>query len=379
MPKYAETLSYAFHHIHTWFLRSLAFFGLTGIRPLVVEEVNGRSKRITPESEQPLDVSGSLCDLFRGIGDDSQLYALKRCRFPRQGSTIEDQLTRVVSEATGWRDLQHEFLLPFIGTTRDELGFVYFISPWEEHRSLPEYLKQNPDTDARPRLIHETAQALQYLHEHSIIHGDVKAGNILIGKNLQALLCDYGLVGLLSAEVSLGLNGGENLRRESPELWEGHPRSPKSDVYAFGMTIYEILSGRIPFYQYRIIPALIRAVKDRGELPPKEPESSPSGQSYALPWSIAERCWTRDPNERPSMLNIVTSFGDQTVPVFVNAPLSEEHLSLPSPPDVYTKSSTTRGLEPSLTMPAPSRVQDVIVPRSPTSPVETSGAGPSSH
>ncbi|KAG8903411.1 hypothetical protein FRB99_003341 [Tulasnella sp. 403] len=342
----------------------LPFSGFTSIRLLAVEELDGRFKRISLESEQPLDVSGSLCDLFRGTGDDRQLYALKRYRFPLQGSSFEDQLvrrftppvsentkhvngmdikTRVVSEATGWRELQHEFLLPFIGTARDEVGFIYFIYPWEEHRSLPEYLKQYPDTDARPRLIHETAQALEYLHELDIIHGDVKAGNVLVGRNVQALLCDYGLVGLLTAEGSQSLNGGENFRRDSPELWEGHPRSTKSDVYAFGMTIYEILSGRIPFYQYRTTPALTRAVKDRGELPPQEPEGSPSGQSYAQLWRIAERCWIRDPEERPSMPVVVPLFDDKQVSVIMGATLSEEPLSLlpsPSPSDVYTQSST---------------------------------------
>ncbi|KAG8897953.1 hypothetical protein FRB99_007772, partial [Tulasnella sp. 403] len=126
-------------------------------------------------------------------------------------------------------------------------------------------------------------------------------------------------------------------------------------------TIYETLSGRIPFYQY-----LIRAVKDRGELPPKEPESPPSGLSYAQLCSTDERCWMRDPNERPSLPAL---FKDKPVPLIMGETPSGE----PLPSDEWP------GLGNPLSIPTTSLVQDALVLQSPTSPAETSGGVSSSR
>jgi len=99
------------------------------------------------------------------------------------------------------------------------------------------------------------------------------------------------------------VKGMGSLRWQSPELFEEEAKTMESDVYAFGMTIVEVLTGDVPFPRYKSPPSFIKAVHVHGERPRKEPECSPEGVSYARAWNVAERCWPADPKERISVLD----------------------------------------------------------------------------
>ncbi|KAG8895894.1 hypothetical protein FRB99_000290 [Tulasnella sp. 403] len=221
-----------------------------------------------------------------------------------------------------------------------------------ENGSLVTYLQKNPNAD-RPKFIREAAEGLNYLHENHIAHGSVKAANILVSNTGQALLCDYQLAVLIPVAGSVGLKGGESLRRDSPELWEGAPRSEKSDVYAFGMTIYEILSGNVPFHQSKSVPVLIRTVINKGELPPLEPAHSTSGISYEPMWTVAQRCWTKLPDERPTMAEVVEMLDTPTVPISDVRSLNDEPESTEVPSE--TSNPTPPTVAPPLTVSRRSR------------------------
>lgn len=85
------------------------------------------------------------------------------------------------------------------------------------------------------------ASALAYLHSSGIIHGDVKAANVLISGDCRALVCDFGLSKTVDVTTTTALQGQGSIRWMSPELLEmGHGKSFASDVWAFGMLIYEV-------------------------------------------------------------------------------------------------------------------------------------------
>ncbi len=70
------------------------------------------------------------------------------------------------------------------------------------------------------------------------------------------------------------------------------------------LPLRKILSGKVPFHQYTTT-AVILAVVRRHERPPKEPQESSSGRSYAEVWKIAEQCWVTDTGARPTMVEAV--------------------------------------------------------------------------
>lgn len=89
--------------------------------------------------------------------------------------------------------------------------------------------------------LYETALAIQYLHKKGVLHGDIKGDNILISAELCALLCDFGLSRPSDLATSATRRGKGTLRWMAPELLDGAAKSFASDVYGFGMTVYEVM------------------------------------------------------------------------------------------------------------------------------------------
>ncbi|KAG9027352.1 hypothetical protein FRB95_007839 [Tulasnella sp. JGI-2019a] len=93
-----------------------------------------------------------------------------------------------------------------------------------------------------------------------------------------------------------------SIRWSAPELMEDVPRSPKSDIYSFGMTIVEIITGKVPYPEFKNASALFEELNS-GRRPPATP-SSRNGKSFINLWEIASSCWEADPLKRPSARDV---------------------------------------------------------------------------
>ena len=95
--------------------------------------------------------------------------------------------------------------------------------------------------------VKQVAAALQYAHDRKFIHRDVKPENMLVGRNEEVLLSDFGLAALAHSSGSLSTKEAiGTLSYMAPEQIEGHPR-PASDQYALAVVVYEWLCGSRPF------------------------------------------------------------------------------------------------------------------------------------
>ncbi|KIO31707.1 hypothetical protein M407DRAFT_67596, partial [Tulasnella calospora MUT 4182] len=203
-------------------------------------------------------------------------------------------------EAMTWCTLRHPYILEFLGTFKRN-RHLYFVSPFISDGTLFEYIVGHPEAN-RIKLLCEAADAISYLHQNNVVHGDIKGSNILIDDNGHSLLCDFGLTKMTHSRTSTAMRGAGTVRWQSPELWEDEPKSFSSDAYAFSMTIVEVLTGDAPFAHLKNDMAVMLAVIQKDERPPKRPLESSTRISYMNTWEVAKACSSRRPEDRIPML-----------------------------------------------------------------------------
>lgn len=86
----------------------------------------------------------------------------------------------------------------------------------------------------------EVISGVAYLHEAGIVHGDIKAANVLVSFDVHALLCDFGLAKDDRDVTSTVVKGAGSCPWMSPEVLKGESRTFSSDTWAVGMLIYEV-------------------------------------------------------------------------------------------------------------------------------------------
>lgn len=171
--------------------------------------------------------------------------------------------------------------------------------------------------EIRMKIILGTAKGLTYLHdglEPKVVHRDIKSSNILLDKQWNPKVSDFGLAKLLCSDSSyittrvMGTFG-----YVAPEYASSGMLNERSDVYSFGILIMEIISGRNPVDYSRppeevnMIDWLKRMVSNRnpeGVLDPKLPEK-PASRALKRALLVALRCVDPNAQKRPKMGHIV--------------------------------------------------------------------------
>ncbi|KAG8771712.1 hypothetical protein FRC12_003461 [Ceratobasidium sp. 428] len=183
------------------------------------------------------------------------------------------------------------------------------VSPWVENGSLPSYLEKRPGTD-RCDMSTQICNGVAYLHQTGVIHGDLKGNNVLVSDQGVPVITDFGNAVLEQGTMQFTetvKQGGFTPRWTAPEILEDQVKqSREADVYALGMTILEIITGKLPYYYIRNVVALIKAVAIKKETPKRPEESIPSNSLHgdAL-WLLLMSCWEQEPEKRPDADEVV--------------------------------------------------------------------------
>lgn len=185
----------------------------------------------------------------------SRILALKVLRMDQFN---DKALASFFQEARRIATMQHPNILPVYNFGRlEENEQPYIVMEYAPQTILDLFRKSDGTrrhafAEELIPYLQQTASALQYVHDNGMIHQDVKPGNLLIGRNGQVLLSDFGTtlyVGM-QTHASLGEVTGTAAYMPS-EQWQGNPRRD-SDQYALAICCYELLTGRTPFTHKRL-------------------------------------------------------------------------------------------------------------------------------
>jgi serine/threonine protein kinase len=195
---------------------------------------------------------------------------------------------------------------PYVVRTFDvgqEGSSLYFTMEYLEGMTLEERLQQGPLTSKEAlRLLHHVCSGLAAIHQRDIIHRDLKPANIFLSNTGQVKLMDFGLARPFDSKLTSEASSVGTAAYMAPEIWKGEVASHASDLYAFGIILFEVFSGKLPFDASSSASLMFQHIE--GELPSLSAERA---KQYAGVNDLIQLLLAKDPKKRPASAEKVLS------------------------------------------------------------------------
>lgn len=206
---------------------------------------------------------GGMATVYKAFDPALERYvAIKIIRAVNQIDS--DFLIRFQREARALAKLDHPYILKVLDYG-EENGLPYLVMPFVSHGTLKQYTRTRLPYEKAIEIIIPIAEALSYAHKRKIIHRDIKPANILFGESGEPILSDFGIAKMLDAGEQTQLTGtGLGIGTPAymaPEQWNG-AADERTDIYALGIVLYELITGRCPFQADTPAAILIKQVQD---------------------------------------------------------------------------------------------------------------------
>jgi serine/threonine protein kinase/tetratricopeptide (TPR) repeat protein len=193
---------------------------------------------------------GGMGEVYRAERADGQYDKQVAIKFVRAGLDTAAIVERFRNERQVLASLDHPNIARLLdgGTTED--GVPYLVMELIEGTPIDQYCHAHALTIAeRLQLFQQVASAVQYAHQHLVIHRDIKPGNILVTKEGVPKLLDFGIAKILDPSAGSQETAVNPMTPEyaSPEQIRGEPVTTATDVYSLGVVLYQLLTGRSPY------------------------------------------------------------------------------------------------------------------------------------
>ncbi|KAJ6937210.1 LOW QUALITY PROTEIN: hypothetical protein NC652_011766 [Populus alba x Populus x berolinensis] len=233
--------------------------------------------------------SGSYGDLYKGTYC-SQEVAIKILKPERVNSDLQKEFAQ---------EFGIRMSCNFIGACTKPPSLC-IVTEFMYGGSVYDYLHKQRGVFKLPNLLKvaiDVSKGMDYLHQNNIIHRDLKAANLLMDENEVVKVADFG-VARVKAQTGIMTAETGTYRWMAPEVIEHKPYDHKADVFSFGMVLWELLTGKIPYEYLTPLQAAVGVVQ-KG-LRPTIPKNTQPKLAELL-----EKCWQQDPALRPDFSEII--------------------------------------------------------------------------
>ncbi|KAL5556944.1 hypothetical protein UlMin_039180 [Ulmus minor] len=267
---------------------------------------SGEAKRYSLEqlmrASAELFGRGTIGTTYKAVLDNQLIVTVKRLDAGKTAVTGSEAF-ELHLEAVG--GLRHPNLVPLRAFFQAK-GERLLIYDYQSNGSLFNLIHGSRSTRAKPlhwtsclKIAEDVAQGLAYIHQASrLIHGNLKSTNVLLGTDFEACLADYSLAILADSSAN---DDPDSAGYKAPEIRKSSRRATaKSDVYAFGILLLELLTGKHPSQQPFLLPTdvqdWVRAMRE---------DDSGEGGQLGMLTEVASICSVTSPEQRPAMWQVL--------------------------------------------------------------------------
>ncbi|MCR5250997.1 MAG: Stk1 family PASTA domain-containing Ser/Thr kinase [Lachnospiraceae bacterium] len=236
--------------------------------------------------------TGGMSDVYRA--KDHKLNRFVAIKVLKQEfSENKDFLQKFRSEAQSAAGLMHPNIVN-VYDVGEESGSHYIVMELVEGITLKKYIERKARLSVREAvsIAIQVAQGIEAAHNNHIIHRDIKPQNVIISMDGKVKVTDFGIAKAASSNT-ITSNVMGSVHYTSPEQVRGGFSDEKSDIYSLGITIFEMLTGRVPFNGDTTVAVAIKHIQ--------EPMPSPRDYVPEIPISLEKivlKCTQKSPDRR---------------------------------------------------------------------------------
>ncbi|MDJ0837336.1 MAG: protein kinase [Acidobacteriota bacterium] len=192
---------------------------------------------------------GGMGVVYRGVRDDNELRMTVAVKLIHKSRSNPEMIARFRRERQILADLRHPNIAQLMdaGTTED--GLPYFVMEYVPGVNLTQWCQQiKPDLQACLQLFRKLLDAVAFAHRNQVIHRDIKPGNIVVGRDDQPKLLDFGIARSAGGAFSELTRGASPMTPQfaAPEQLLGQAVTARSDIYSLALLLLEMITGRRP-------------------------------------------------------------------------------------------------------------------------------------
>lgn len=252
--------------------------------------------------------SGGMADVYKALDHKLNRYvAIKVLKAEFRGDASFVSKFRVEAQAAA--GLSHSNIVN-VYDVGDENGVYFIVMELVEGITLKDYIRSKGRLSVRETtgITLQVASGLEAAHNNGIIHRDVKPQNIIISVDGTAKVADFGIARAASSDT-INSNVMGSVHYSAPEQSRGGYSDAKSDIYSLGITMYEMLTGRVPFDGESTVEVALKHLQEQ-IVPPSQLVSG-------LPRAIEQiilKCTQKSPDRRyPNMTELIRDLKESLV------------------------------------------------------------------
>ena len=214
--------------------------------------------------------SGGMADVYKGKDHKLNRYvAIKVLKSDYR--TDEVFIKKFLSEAQAAAGLMHPNVVNVYDVGQDR-GLYYMVMELVEGITLKDYIEKKGKLSAKETISIsiQMVTGLQAAHNQHIIHRDIKPQNIIISKDGKVKVTDFGIARATTSTQTISTSVMGSVHYTSPEQARGGVVDQKSDIYSIGITMYEMITGHVPFDGDSTVTVALKHLQEEIESPAVE-------------------------------------------------------------------------------------------------------------